>query len=76
MRRPTAVALEPSVPAGNPRALLLTPRSTLAGRPLPARAQWSARRADQRARWRDLKRAAADANGDRIIARFTVAAMP
>jgi hypothetical protein len=72
----TAVALEPSVPAGNPRALLLTPRSTLmAGRYQlvlsgQAGAQISALDGAT------LSAPPADANGDRIIARFIVAETP
>jgi hypothetical protein len=72
----TAVALEPSVPAGNPRALLLTPHSSLmAGRYQlvlsgQAGAQISALDGAT------LSAPPADANGDRVIARFIVAQTP
>lgn len=70
------VALEASVPAANPRALLLTPRS-----PLPA-GQYQLVLSGQSGvalSGRDgepLAAPAPDANGDRVIARFTVAAAP
>lgn len=72
----TAVAIEPSVPAANPRALLLTPRSPL----MPGQyrlvlsgqsgAGLSARDGAP------ITAPAPDANGDRTIIRFTVAATP
>ena len=72
-----AVAIDPSVPAANPRALLLTPRAplmagdyqiVLSGQP---GAGLSARDGQALAAL-----PAAGANGDRIISRFTVAATP
>ncbi|MFI4868089.1 MAG: hypothetical protein ACHQDD_01900 [Steroidobacterales bacterium] len=72
-----AVAIDPSVPAANPRALLLTPRAplmagdyqiVLSGQP---GAGLSA--SDGQAL---TALPAADVNGDRIISRFTVAATP
>jgi len=72
----TVVAIDPTVPAGNPRALMLTPRSSLtAGQyqlvlSAQAGAQLSALDGAT------LSAPPADANGDRIIARFIVAATP
>ncbi len=72
-----AVAIDPSVPAANPRALLLTPRAplmagdyqiVLSGQP---GAGLSARDGQALAAL-----PAAGANGDQIISRFTVAATP
>jgi hypothetical protein len=70
------VATEPSVPAANPRALLLTPRSPL----MPGQyqllltgrsgAMLSARDGES------ISAAPPDSNGDRTISRFTVAATP
>jgi hypothetical protein len=70
------VAIESSVPAANPRALLLTPRSPLmAGQyqlVLTGRsgAELSARDGEP------ITVPSPDSNGDRIITRFTVAATP
>ena len=73
---PTVVAIEASVPAGNARALLLTPRSPL----LPGHYQLvlSAQPGAQLSALDGATFSAppADADGDRIIARFTVAATP
>jgi hypothetical protein len=73
---PMALAIEASVPAANPRTLLLTPRS-----PLPA-GQYQLVLSGQSGlalSARDgepITAPAPDANGDRVIARFTVAATP
>jgi hypothetical protein len=73
---PIPVAIDSSVPAANPRALLLTPRSplmagqyrlVLTGRPGAA---LSARDGEP------ITTAPPDSNGDRIVTRFTVAATP
>ncbi len=73
---PIPVAIETSVPAANPRGLLLTPRSplmagqyqlVLTGRP---GAELSARDGEP------ITTSPPDSNGDRIITRFTVAATP
>ena len=70
------VAIEPSVPAANPRALLLTPRSPL----MPGQYQLQlAGRSGDMLSARDgepFSAAPPDANGDRIISQFTVAATP
>jgi hypothetical protein len=72
----TTMAIEPSVPAANPSALLLTPRAPLAagqyrivlsGQPGTA---LDARDGEL------MTDAPTDANGDRIISYFTVAATP
>jgi hypothetical protein len=72
----TAVAIEPSVPAANPSALLITPRAALAagqyrivlsGQPGTT---LSARDGEL------MTDAPTDANGDRIVSYFTVAATP
>jgi hypothetical protein len=71
-----AVAITPSVPAGNPRALLLTPHAQL----LPGQYQVVLSAQPGAALGaRDGESMSAqpvDANGDRIIARFIVAATP
>jgi hypothetical protein len=73
---PTVVSMEPSVPAANPRALLLTPRAPLAagqyrivlsGQP---GATLSASGGEL------MTDTPTDVNGDRIISQFTVAATP
>ena len=72
----TTVAIEPSVPAANPSAMLLTPRAPLAaghyrivlsGQP---GSTLSARDGEL------MTDAPTDANGDRIVSYFTVAATP
>jgi hypothetical protein len=72
----TRVAIEPSVPAANPSALLLTPRVPLAAGQY--RVVLSGQPGTELAA-RDgelMTGAPADANGDRIISYFTVAATP
>lgn len=71
-----AVKIEPSVPAANPRALLLTPRAALtaghyrivlSGQPGAALSSLDGE---------VITGAPTEANGDRIISQFTVAATP
>ena len=73
---PTVVAMEPSVPAANPRALLLTPRAPLAagqyrivlsGQPGAALSSIDGELVGD---------APTNVNGDRIISQFTLAATP
>jgi hypothetical protein len=72
----TTVAIEPSVPAANPRALLLTPRTTLtAGRyriVLSGQSGAALSSVDGEV----MTAAPTEANGDRIISQFTVAETP
>ncbi len=72
----TTVAIEPSVPAGNPSAMLLTPRAPLAAghyRIVLSGQPGSELGAQDGELMTD---APIDANGDRIVSYFTVAATP
>ena len=72
----TAIAIQPSVPAANPRALLLTPRSPLMAGQYQVVLSGLSGTALSARDGEPMTAAPADANGDRIIARFTVAAPP
>jgi hypothetical protein len=72
----TTVAIEPSVPAANPRALLLTPRSPLLAGQYQLVLSGQSGVALSARDGEPIAAPAPDANGDRVIARFTVAATP
>jgi hypothetical protein len=73
---PMAVALEPSMPAANARALLLTPRSPLTAGHYRLLLSGQGGSGLSARDGTPMPAPAADANGDRIITRFTVAATP
>jgi hypothetical protein len=72
----TTVAIEPSVPAANPRALLLTPRAPLAAGQYRIVLSGQPGSALGAIDGELVTGAPTDANGDRIISYFTVAATP
>ena len=72
----TAVAIEPSVPAANPRALLLTPRAPLAAGQYRIVLSGQPGSALGAIDGELVTGAPTDANGDHIISYFTVAATP
>ena len=72
----TPVAIEPSVPAANPRALLLTPRSSLAAGRYQLVLSGQAGAQLSALDGATLSAPPTDATGDRIIARFMVAETP
>jgi len=71
-----SVAIQPSVSAANPRALLLTPRSQLAAGQYRIVLSGQPGAALSASDGELMTAAPPSANGDRIIARFTVAATP
>jgi hypothetical protein len=72
----TAVAIEPSVPAANPRALLLAPRTPLTSGQYRIVLSGQTGAALSSLDGELMTAAPTEANGDRIISRFTVAATP
>jgi hypothetical protein len=72
----TTVAIEPSVPAANPRALLLTPRAPLAAGQYRIVLSGQPGSALGAIDGELVTGAPTDANGDHIISYFTVAATP
>jgi hypothetical protein len=72
----TMVAIEPSVPAANPRALLLTPRAPLAAGQYRIVLSGQPGTALSASDGELMTDAPTDANGDRIVGHFTVAATP
>ena len=73
---PTVVAMEPSVPAANPRALLLTPRAPLAAGQYRIVLSGQPGAALSSIDGELMGDAPTDVNGDRIISQFTLAAPP
>lgn len=72
----TTVAIEPSVPAANPRALLLTPRAALAAGQYRVVVSGQPGALLSASDGELMTDAPTEANGDRIISRFIVAATP
>jgi hypothetical protein len=72
----TPIAIQPSVPAANPRALLLTPRAPLAAGQYRIVLSGQPGAALSSSDGEFMTAALTDANGDRIIGHFTVAATP
>jgi hypothetical protein len=73
---PVAVAMVSSVPAANPRALLLTPRSLLTAGHYQVVLSGQSGATLSALGGEPMTATPPDANGDRIIARFTVAGTP